>query len=231
MPKQTNVDSWLKRETPHKRKAFENASTYFDKKDDFTVNTLEAIYAQESCFGTQLGERGSKDAVGEFQIKRATAKRYGLIVTKKNDQRFDIDYASITAARYLKDLDVEFSKNTDLGDKNTFPIKDPIERKKFVLAAYNGGEGTIAKAQALTQKAGKNPANWNDVQEFLEKAKASDPDQIRKYVKDISKNEIEFAKKSSANKTAKNKKDFKPRPFCKKGHWITKDDHHIFICD
>lgn len=230
--KKTDVDSWLERETPHKRKAFENASTYFDKKDELTVSTIEAVYAQESSFGTLLRERGAKGAVGEFHIEKATAKRYKLIVTKENDQRFDIDYASITAARYLKDLDVSYSKKTDLGDKETFPIKNPIERKKFVLAAYNGGEGTIAKAQRLAKQVGKNPAKWNDVHKFLEQLDPKvDAKQIRDYVQYISKHEVEFAKKSKADKKAKDKKDFKLKVSCTQGHWITKDGHHIFICD
>ncbi len=49
----SDVDAWLGRETDHVRKAVESASRYFDVNDNLTVNTLEAIYAQESSFGTQ----------------------------------------------------------------------------------------------------------------------------------------------------------------------------------
>ena len=234
MPKKTNVDIWLTREKVHAhiRKALENASSYFDKNDALTVNTLEAVYAQESSFGTRLGKRGIKGAAGHFRLQKDTAERYHLQVSKKNDQRFDIDYASITAARYLDDLDRSFSKRTILSTNiTTIPIKDASERKKFILAAYNGGEGTIAKAQYFAQKAGKDPTNWNDVQGFLEQAGADDPDQVRKYVKNVSKNEIEFARKSSADKTAKNKKINGSKGRCTTGHWITKDGLHIFICD
>ena len=95
--KASNVDSWLKRETPHIRKALENASTYFDHNDILDVHTLEAVYAKESSFGTLLHERGIDSAAGEFQLYKATAKQYGLSVSKENDQHFDIDYASIAA--------------------------------------------------------------------------------------------------------------------------------------
>ena len=154
--KKTNVDIWLTREKVHAhiRKALENASSYFDKNDSLTVNTLEAIYARESSFGTQLGTRGIKVAAGHFHFQRDTAERYHLIVSKDNDQRFDIDYASIAAARYLDDLDRSFSKN-----------------------------------------------------------------------------EVEFARKSSADKTAKDKKINKSKGRCTKGHWVTIDDHPVFICD
>lgn len=230
--KKTNVDIWLIREKAHIRKALENASSYFDKNDALTVNTLEAIYGQESSFGVLKRDRGIDRAAGHFHLQRDTAERYHLIVSKENDQRFDIDYASIAAARYLDDLDRSFSKRTVLSAKTiTIPIKDSSERKKFILAAYNGGEGTIAKAQYFAQQAGKGPTNWDDVQWFLEQAEANNPGQIRKYVKDVSKNEIEFAQKSSADKAAKDKKINKSKGRCTTGHWVTIDDHPVFICD
>jgi len=48
------INKWLgleEEENGHIRKALENASTVFDDKDAFTVNTLQAIYGQESNFG------------------------------------------------------------------------------------------------------------------------------------------------------------------------------------
>ena len=232
--KVSNVDSWLKRETPHIRKALENASTYFDHNDVLDVHTLEAIYAKESSFGTLLHERGIDGAAGEFQLKKALAEHYGLSTSKENDQRFDIDYASIAAARYLKDIDYTFSKRTKLTSKLfTVPVLDPVERKKFDLAAYTGGQGTIAKIQQLALKAGKNPAKWDEVRAFLKAAKV-DPNiiqQINGYIPKVPEYEAEFAKKSSADKNAKDKKIVKPKIQCTDGHWITKDHHHIFICD
>lgn len=89
----SNVDRWLERETPRVRKALESASRYFDANDNLTVNTLEAVYGRESSFGTMLGERGSSGAAGHFQFEPKTARRYGLSISKQNDQRFDIDRA------------------------------------------------------------------------------------------------------------------------------------------
>jgi len=174
----SNVDIWLERETKHSREAFENASRYFDGNDNLTVNTLEAVYGQESSFGlsSKMGKRGSSDPAGHFQFEPVTAKRYGLSVTENNDQRFDIDYASSAAARYLKDLDTFFSKNTTLSGKlKTIGVKNASERENFALGAFNAGEGNIAKAQALAEKAGKNPQLWVDVEEYL-------TDETRQYV-------------------------------------------------
>src|SRR3989338_9008269 len=132
----SNVDRWLERETPRLRKALESASRYFDSNDTITVNTLEAVYWQESSFGAMLGTRGSTSAAGHFQFTPETAKRYGLSVSKNNDQRFDRDYASSAAARYLKDLDTMFSKRTTLSrQRDTIAVTGVSERKKFVLGA------------------------------------------------------------------------------------------------
>ena len=196
--KRTAVDVWLDRETDHVRRALENASSYFDKNDALTVNTLEAIYGQESSFGTDRNKRGIKDPAGDFQLSQTTAERYGLIVSKENDQRFDIDYAAIASARYLKDLDRMFGKQTVLSkDRTTIPVKDVLGRKGFVFAAYDDGEGKIAHAQYLAQQAGKDPTNWNDVKAFLE-AVGNDPTKVKEilqYVENVPKNETEFAKK------------------------------------
>ena len=230
----SNVDLWLGRETNRTRKALESASRHFDASDNLTVNTLEAVYGQESSFGTMLGKRGSASAVGHFRLEPATARRYGLSVSKRNDQRFDIDYASSAAARYLKDLDSMFGKKTRLSEGlDTIPVKTVSERKKFVIGAYNGGEGRIATAQRLAERAGKDPRLWSNVETFLELAKASKAktEEIRQYVEKILAYEAEFALKSPANKKMKQKKPRKGRYRCTEGHWVTIDDRPVFICD
>ncbi len=230
----SNVEQWLKRETPRIRKALENASRYFDANDTLTVNTLEAVYAQESSFGTMLGERGSTDAVGHFHFKPNTAREYGLHVSKENDQRFDIDYAASAAARYLKDIDNLFSKTPAMSKPSTpIAVKNSRERYKFVLGAYNGGPTRVAEAQHRAEKAGKNLPLWTDVEKFLESenTKKSTADQMRQYVEKVPLHEAEFAIKSPADKKIKSKEPRKGKYRCTKGHWRTIDDRPVFICD
>ena len=221
----SNVDQWLERETPRIRKALESASRYFDANDDLTVNTLEAVYGRESSFGTMLGRRGSASAAGHFQFTPETAKRYRLSVSKNNDQRFDIDYASSAAARYLKDLDTMFSKRTTLSrQRETIAVVGGSERKKFVLGAFNAGEGRIARAQRLAEKAGKNPQLWSDVAAYLAR-------ETKQYVETVPRYELEFAQKSPADKSRKEKGVRKEKYRCTEGHWVTIDDGPVFICD
>jgi len=167
-------------------------------------------------------------------LKKVSAERYGLTVTKDNDQRFDIDYASDAAARYLKDLYRFFGNGTSLGvGKVTIPVADPAERKKFALAAYNGGEGRIAGAQRQAWEADNNPSLWETVKEFLEAANATTEKakEIRNYVPKVMAYEIEFDEKSPADKDATKKEPKKIEFECTDGHWITKDGKKIMICD
>lgn len=221
--KETYVDIWLKKEkfNPHLREALENASRYFGRGDKLTVNTLEAIYGEESSFGVLLRKRGMDGAAGHFHIQKNTAEQYGLTITKEDDP-------------HLMDLNRYFGKPTKLSEgRVTIPIPDIVERKKFVLAAYNIGQSYIARAQQLAKEERKDPANWNDVKNFLEAAgvKPQDVRDGRKYVDDILKNELEFSQKSTADQNVKNKRPGKLEGNCVNGHWITKNHHHILICD
>lgn len=169
----SNVDIWLERETNHNREALENASRYFAGNDNLTVNTLEAIYGQESSFGlnSMMGERGSSLS----------------------------------------------------GKLKTIGVKNASEREKFVLGAFNAGEGNIARAQALVKKAGKNSQLWSDVEKYL-------TDETRQYIPNVLFYQEEFNLKSPANKKIKQKEP-KKQYRCTEGHWATIDDRPVFICD
>lgn len=156
--KLSDVDKWNKREKPHQRKALENASKHFDKDDSLTVDHLQAIYGKESSYGTQRRERKINGASGDFMFEKATAVRFGLTVAKENDQRFDVDDASAAAAKYLKTIDDSFKGPISLANTlKTIAVTNSKERTNFVIAAYNAGEGRIAKAQKLAKKIGRDP--------------------------------------------------------------------------
>lgn len=231
----SNVDTWLGRETPRVRKALESASRHFDSNSRLTVHTLEAVYGRESSFGTMMREPGSSAAAGHFHFEPKTAKRYGLNVSKKNDERFDINKSSSAAARYLRDLDRVFSRKTTIwGQSRTVPVGSGSERKKFVLGAFNAGERHIADAQRLAQKAGRNPRLWSDVQKFLEpaspkKGRAKEKaKEIQQYVEKVLLYEIEFTQKSPAGKEETAKKG--EYRCTEGGRWVTIDDRPVYIC-
>lgn len=229
------VNNWIENRSPHQVKALEKASKVFDDKDNLSVNTLEAIYGKESSFGNKEyldnSRRGSDKPAGHFQQKKVAANERGLITDVKNDQRFDIDEASISAAKQLKALDTYFSKRTKLADGIfTIAIRDKAVREIFAIAAYNIGQGRVAQAQALAKAAEKDPANWENVSEFLIAAGATElqAEEVIQYVNKVLEYKKEFEKKSEANKKLKDK-DLKEATLEKDGRWVTIDDHPVLI--
>ena len=139
-----DINEWLileEKQNSHKRKALENASTVFDDNDAFTVNTLQAIYGQESSFGEirKTKEKGIASPAGDFQLTAEIVKKYSKTkITKKNDIRYDVDNAS-----NLADLNQLFSQDSILitptatsKGRFTTAILDINERKLFAIASY-----------------------------------------------------------------------------------------------
>ncbi len=105
---------------------------------------------QESCFDPNA--RSWAGAQGLMQIMPKTAAHLGLKPEEVNDPEKNIR----AAAQLIKELTESFSD-----------VKNVEERKRFVLASYNGGSGHIRDAMALTTKQGGNPQRWADVAERL----------------------------------------------------------------
>jgi hypothetical protein len=83
----------------------------------------------ESAFHVNAAHPGS-GARGLWQLMPATARGYGLKVSPHLDERIDPKRATQAAARYLKNLQKRFGRQSPL----------------HVLAAYNHGDTNLAKA-------------------------------------------------------------------------------------
>lgn len=110
---------------------------------------LAAQCYQESCFDPKAYSWAG--AKGLMQIMPETARHLGLADSEVYEPEQNI-YAAV---RYINELNSHF---TD--------IKNPEERKFFILASYNGGFFHIRDAMALTKKNGKNPHKWIHVAEY-----------------------------------------------------------------
>lgn len=111
---------------------------------------LAAQCYQESCFDPKAYSWAG--AKGLMQIMPETAKHLGLAESEVYEPEPNI-YAAV---RYINELNTRF---TD--------IRNPEERKFFILASYNGGFFHIRDAMALTKKNGKNPHKWIHVAEYV----------------------------------------------------------------
>lgn len=107
-------------------------------------------------------------SVGTFQVTHATkAEMRHKIATGQavrppgtEDVAFGVGYL-----RYLQDL---FSRNAHLArGLDTVAVPDVGERRRFAVAAYNAGEGRVARAQASAAAAGGDPTRFADVRPYL----------------------------------------------------------------
>lgn len=110
---------------------------------------LAAQCYQESAFDPNAVSFAG--AQGLMQLMPSTASRLGV-----QNNVFDPATNINAAARLIKELTAHFSD-----------IPDPDDRLSFVLASYNGGQGHVRDAMALTRKYGGNDKSWHEVEEYI----------------------------------------------------------------
>lgn len=113
---------------------------------------LAAICYHESRFINNLTSWAG--AAGIMGLMPRTAASLGLT----SEDRMNPDLSIGAAVELLDRLNKIFRG-----------IEDMAEREKFILAAYNAGNGHVNDAQALARKYGANPYIWEgNVQKYLE---------------------------------------------------------------
>jgi len=113
---------------------------------------LAAICYHESRFQNNLTSWAG--AAGIMGLMPRTAKSLGL----SSEDRMNPDLSIGAGVELLDRLDKIFRK-----------IENWQEREKFILAAYNGGNGHINDAQALARKYGADPYIWEgNVEKYLQ---------------------------------------------------------------
>lgn len=118
---------------------------------------LKSILAQESSFRRDPNASGGYRGVA--QLGRTEARSAGLTVTRGVDERLDPRKAIPAAAKVLRDKAERLQASFD---RYGAPSGDDYWR--FVSAAYNGGEGTIALAMRYAYEGRPNgEVKWSDL--------------------------------------------------------------------
>lgn len=116
----------------------------------FDWKLLASIAYQESRFQPNLTSWAG--ATGLMGLMPRTAVSLGI----SEDDRTNPDLSIMASVKLLKRLEKMFGK-----------IPNSEERLKFVLAAYNGGNGHVTDAMALARKHGENADLWETVKKYL----------------------------------------------------------------
>lgn len=149
-------------------KYFRNSwSSYIVRSDYYTINTgkispfdgyiksfsdtinwdwrlLASLIYQESRFNPTV--TSFMGAYGLMQVMPSTGRKMGIDIQSSPENNIK---AGVMYIRYLQKF---FSDR----------IPDEKERLKFIIAAYNAGEGNIIDAMKLAEKHGRDPLKWDD---------------------------------------------------------------------
>ena len=114
----------------------------YSKSIDWDWRLLASLIYQESRFRHEAVSHAG--AFGIMQIMPATATELGIDSTVTAVEQI------AAGVKYLRWLDRQFASE----------ISDPVERQKFVLAAYNAGIAHVYDARRLAAKNNKDPNIW-----------------------------------------------------------------------
>ncbi len=165
----TRVDDWVRRLTTSLRGDFsmsldrmDRYSAMINKKLDEKQMPRELIYLAliESNFNPNA--RSKVGAVGMWQFMSATAREFGLTVTRRTDERKNPAEATDAALTYLGQLHERFGS------------------WYLAAAAYNSGQGTVSRA--LKKVTGKTTGTDEDFFRILSSLPRETQDYVPKLI-------------------------------------------------
>ncbi|MCB0345018.1 MAG: transglycosylase SLT domain-containing protein [Bdellovibrionales bacterium] len=136
-----------------------------------------AVARAESAFNPEAVSSDGHYSKGLFQLLDSTGREMLTRLNVGDDYNpFDASQNSFLGVGYLRQLHDLFSENSTLvAGLSTHPAKSSADLEKLAVAAFNTGQGNVARAQAKAAAAGKDPSLYESVERYL-------PKQTRDYV-------------------------------------------------
>ncbi len=134
----------------NKISVYDNDIKKYSKHMHWDWRLFASLIYHESNFHPQA--KAWSGAYGLLQLMPWVMEEYGLDSISSPSQQI------AAGARYIESIDKQFRSL----------VKDPVERQKFVLAAYNVGLAHVFDARRLAKKYGKKDDIWtNQVDSFI----------------------------------------------------------------
>ena len=156
-----------------------------------------AVAKAESSLKINAVSRDGHHSKGVFQLLDKTGKAMMQRLKHEGEYNpFDPKLNAHLGVGYLRRLHDLFSKSSNLGfNLRTEPVKSVADLEKVSVAAFNAGEGNVARAQRLAREAGKDPSSYDAIAPHLPASTRTYVDRVLalKSISDISDDETNLA--------------------------------------
>ncbi len=178
------------------KEEIKNTITAAGKYFGIDPNLGLAVAEAESSFNVQAVSKDGYASKGLFQLLDSTAGLMkGYTGTTEDYDPFDSAQNTYLGMGYLRRLHDLFSSKNDLGfNIKTQQASSAEDLEKLAVAAFNAGEGSVAKAQQQAQEDGKDPTLFSSIESYLPKSTQSYVEKVNRlrenYLKEYQKNKI-----------------------------------------
>lgn len=157
----------------------------------------KAVAQAESSFRPDAVSKDGFSSKGIFQLLDSTAADLiGRFDVQDQYDPFDPALNAYLGVGYLRRLHDLFGESSNLGGNlKTYPAKSGADLEKISLAAFNAGEGNVARAQERAKNLGKDPASFDAIEEFL-------PPSTRTYVSRVLDYRTQYARSKDGSNVA-----------------------------